>query len=94
MSATITVRVDDRGRFTVPKPAREAITIANRDTRIELSIRVLKPDDAEGNEAETTSDVDDRGRVTIKPPSTRDELDIRGRESILEIEIDKVGAES
>lgn len=94
MKATVTVEVDDRGRFTVPEPARRAITITGARSRLRLEIRVLKPDDVAGNTATTTSSVDNRGRATIKPASVRDELGIRGREAIVELTIGKSGAGS
>ena len=88
-STRVTVDVDDRGRFTVPEPARRALTIFGKKAAVELDVRVLKPDDVEENRASTDSEVDERGRVTIKPAEVRDTLGIRGREATVEVEIRK-----
>lgn len=86
---TVTVDVDDRGRIVIPEPARRAIGVAGGDVLLDLEIRTLEPDDAEGSTASTDARVDDRGRITIGPPQVRTALGIKDREGILEITISR-----
>lgn len=86
---SVTVDVDDRGRFTIPEPARFVTSISSEPATLNLEIRVLQPDDVAGNTATTDARADDRGRVTIKPPEVRSELGIKGREAIAEVTISK-----
>lgn len=87
MQTTVTVELDDRGRFTVPLPAREALGIDGQDAKLSLAIRVLKPNDVAGNETTSKRPVDERGRVTISADDKR-ELEIYGRRAICEIELE------
>ena len=87
-TTTITVDVDDRGRFTIPEPARRALSLSGK-ANLELDIRVLVPEDAEGNSKTIESETDNRGRVTIKPASVRRELGIKDRESTVEVTLSK-----
>jgi bifunctional DNA-binding transcriptional regulator/antitoxin component of YhaV-PrlF toxin-antitoxin module len=89
--ATVTVEVDDRGRFTIPEPARKVITLTtDESSEIRVRIRVLAPEDAAENETTTTAEVDDRGRITIQPSSIREQLGIKDREAIVEATIAKL----
>jgi len=73
----ITVEVDERGRLTIPEAAREALGVTAGDP-IVFDVEVLSPDDAAGSTAvDVTQTLGDRGRITIKPSSVRDELGIR-----------------
>lgn len=87
----VTVDVDDRGRLTISEPARRVISIGSGDDPVvvELEITVKKPEHAAGKTAKTDGRIDDRGRVTIKPPEIRSELGIRGREAVVEVAISK-----
>lgn len=85
---TVTVEVDDRGRFTIPEPARCVLEIDD-SVELDLEVRVLFPADVEGSVAEPTVHVDDRGRVTIRPAETRRDLGIKNRESIVEATIER-----
>lgn len=89
MRVTITVEVDERGRLTVPHPARRALGVVGEEVKLTLDIRVLLPEDAQERTGETSVYMDERGRLTIKPPELREELGIRGRESICEITLEK-----
>lgn len=86
-TVTVTVDVGDRGRFTIPDPAREVLPLDDDRTDVSLDIRVLAPAEAADNRAETKSDVDPRGRVTIKPAKIREQLGIKNREAIVEVTI-------
>lgn len=73
----VTVRVESRGRITIPDAAREALDIFDSKSLVRLTITVVDPF-VEGP-VETGPDddprVDDRGRLTI-PSEYRDRLDI------------------
>jgi AbrB family looped-hinge helix DNA binding protein len=86
----ITVEVDERGRLTIPEAAREALGVTAGDP-IVFDVEVLSPDDAAGSTAvDVTQTLGDRGRITIKPSSVRDELGIRDRVSICSLEIESL----
>lgn len=87
MRATVTVEVDERGRFTIPEPARRALGIDAEPHDLTLEVRVLLPDDVAGNTADAEGTVDERGRITVKPANARNELGIRGLEATLEVTI-------
>jgi bifunctional DNA-binding transcriptional regulator/antitoxin component of YhaV-PrlF toxin-antitoxin module len=86
----VTVDVDARGRFTIPEPARRALTLTEDKVGVRLDIRVLLPNDAEGNRATFDTETDERGRVTIQPSELRDDLGIKGIESVVEAGIAKL----
>lgn len=40
VQATATVRIDEQGRTTIPKPAREKLGIVGENTTAEVEVRV------------------------------------------------------
>lgn len=88
MDVRVTVEIDDRGRFTIPGPARQVLSISGRNATVSIRIRILKPDDLRGNQATDTPSIDDRGRGTIDAKK-RESLGIKGLESIAEIAVSK-----
>lgn len=90
MQTRVTVEIDDRGRFTIPGPARSVLSISGKNVEVTIQIRILKPDDLRGNQATDKPTVDERGRVTIDS-KVRESLGIKtgseGIESIAEIAV-------
>lgn len=39
-TATVTVEIDEHGRVTIPKPAREKLGIDGDETTVEMEVRV------------------------------------------------------
>lgn len=85
---TITVDVDDRGRFYIREPARRALSITDRTPPVRLRIWALDPKETGPVETGPDDDPrpDERGRTTI-PQKYRSKLTIDGTDSICKIRV-------